>query len=85
MYTRNNLLNSKKFVFPVFEFNDFNIQYSDVYIKWRDIQNIYKFRTNLQSYLKKALKLLWEALHPENNKHIFLYPFQYLTKQLLLN
>ena len=33
MYTRNNLLNSKKFVFPVFEFNDFNIQYSDVYIR----------------------------------------------------
>ena len=38
----------------------------------------------LQSYLKKAPKLVYEALHPEKIIKIFLYLFQHLAKQLLL-
>ena len=63
-----NLLNSEKVVLSAFEFSDFNVQCPDVYIKWRDIQKINDFYQNLQSYLKKALKLLYQALHPGKNK-----------------
>ena len=64
----NNLLNSEKFVFLAFEFSDFNVQCLYVYVKWGNIQKIYDFYTNLESYLRKPLKLLYKALHPGNNK-----------------
>ena len=60
-------MNSEKLVFPA-EFRDFNVQGPDVYIKWGDTKKIYDFYTNLQSYLKKALKLLYQSLHLGNNK-----------------
>ena len=52
------MVNSEKFVFPSFEFRDFNVQGPDVHIKWGDIQKIYDFQKNLQSYLKKALSII---------------------------
>ena len=63
-----NLLNSETVVISAFEFSGFNIQCPDVYIKRGDVQKIYSFYQNLQSYLKKAPKLLYQALHPGNNK-----------------
>ena len=84
-YIRNNLLNSNKFVFPAFEFSDFNIQCPDVYIKRGDIQKTDEFGRNLRSYLKKAPKVLYQALHPEEVSKLLRYLFQYLTKQLLLH
>ena len=64
----NNLLNSEKLVFPAFEFRDFIVQGPDVDIKWGDTKKIYDLYTNLLNDLKKALKLLYQALHPGNNK-----------------
>ena len=79
------MLNSKKFVFLAFQFSDFNIQCADVYIKRGDTQKTYEFGRNLRSYLKKAPKLKYQALHPEEISKLLRYPFQYLTKQLLLH
>ena len=75
-YIRNNLLNSNKFVFPAFEFSDFNIQCPDVYIKRGDIQKTDEFGRNLRSYLKKAPKVLYQALHPEEVSKLLRYLFQ---------
>lgn len=51
------MLNGKEFVFPKFEFRDFNIKCPYRYIVWGDIIRIYDFDINLESYLKKAVKL----------------------------
>ena len=72
VYIWSSLLRRKKFVFPAFEFRDFNNQCPDVYIKWGDIEKTYEFGRNLRSYLKKPPKVLYQALHPEeitNKKH----------------
>ena len=34
---------------------------------------------------EESLEVIMGGITTQNNKHIFLYPFQYLTKQLLLN
>ena len=60
------MVNSEKFIFPSFEFRAFNVQGPDVHIKWGDIQKIYEFYKNLQSYLTKALSII--ALHSGNSK-----------------
>ena len=65
---KNNFLNSKKLMFPAFEYSDFNIQCSDVYVILGDMHKIYDFDKNLQSHLKKALKLSYQVLHSGNNK-----------------
>ena len=65
---RHNLLNSKKFVFPKFEFCDCVIQCPYGYIVLGDILRTYDFDTNLQSHLKKAPKLSNQVLHLGNNK-----------------
>ena len=85
VYIWSSLLNSKKFVFPAFEFSDFNNQCPDVYIKRGDIQKTYEFGTNLRSYLKKAPKVLYQALQLEETSKLLCYSFQYLTKHLLLH
>ena len=85
VYIWNSLSNSKKFVFPAFQFSDINIQCPDVYIKRGDIQKTYEFSTNLRSDLKKAPKVLYQALHPEEISKLRYYFFQYLTKHLLLH
>ena len=55
-------------MFPAFEYSDFNIQCSDVYVILGDMHKIYDFDKNLQSHLKKALKLSYQVLHSGNNK-----------------
>ena len=61
-------MNSKTFVFPAFEFSDFNIRCPDGYNTLGYIDKTCDFDTNLQSQLKTFLKLSHRALHGGNNK-----------------
>ena len=67
---RNNLLNSKKFVFPAMNFSVCGTQIvSDPgYISWGDLHKIHDKDRNLDAHLRKAPKLTYTALHPGNNK-----------------
>ena len=67
---RNNLLNSKKFVFPAFKFEVGGtiIESKEGYLSWNDIHKIYDNDSTLNANLRKAPKLSYKALHPENNK-----------------
>ena len=67
---RNNLLNSKKFVFPGFKFevSDTILESNEGYISWHDIHRIYDKDITLTANLRKAPKLSYNALHPGNNK-----------------
>ena len=67
---RNNLLASRKFVFPTFEFK---FSYAKIhcpagFIAWSDLHAIYECDLKLEANLKKAHKLSYSALHPGNNK-----------------
>jgi len=67
---RNNLLNSKNFVFPAFSFsiNDVSISSEDGYITWRNIHEIHDLDSHLKANLHKAPKLTYQSLHPGNKK-----------------
>ena len=68
---RNNLLNSKKFVFPSFSFfiKDQIISASENgYVAWRDLHDVYDKDTKDKGNLRKAPKLTFKALRPGNNK-----------------
>ena len=67
---RNNLLNSKKFVFPAFDFsiNDIQCSSQNGYITWRNIHDIYDQDCALKANLRKAPKLTYQSLHPGNKK-----------------
>ena len=76
---RNNLLNTKKFVFPDFPYIQGNIQLHcpQGYIGCADLYNIKEFKGNL----RKALKLSYQTLHSGNNKQnvpLTLAPFMIL-------
>ena len=66
---RNNLVNSKPFVFPSFEFNEFedNIHLEADEISWY-LLHVYEKDEQLQPNLRKAYKLTQKTLHPGNNK-----------------
>ena len=63
-------MNGKKFVFPKFEFHEgtFDISCPAGYITWRDFHSIYEKDKSLSSHLRKAPKILYQTLHPGNNK-----------------
>ena len=67
---RNNLLNGKRYVFPQFDYekDGIKIHCPAGYIAWTDLHRIFEFDSKLQSNLKKAHKLSYQALHPGNNK-----------------
>ena len=67
---RNNLLNTKKFVFPKMDFNVCGTDISSPpgYITWHDIHVIYDKDQHLEANLRKAPKLTYKSLHPHNNK-----------------
>ena len=67
---RNNLLNSRKFVFPAMDFavGDTEIISEPGYIAWGDLHKIYDTDKKLDAHLRKAPKLTYSALHPGNNK-----------------
>ena len=66
----NSLLNKKKFVFPAFTFEIWNISVSskEGYIAWSDLHKVYGKDNALNAKLRKAPKLTFKALHPSDNK-----------------
>jgi len=67
---RNNLLNSKRFIFPPFAFDQFydEINVPGGEISWRLLHEVYDQDQTLQANLRKANKLTYRALHPGDNK-----------------
>ena len=67
---RNNLLNSRRFVFPQFDYekDDIEIHCPTGYLAWSDLHQIFEHDVKLQSNLKKAYKLSYQVLHPGNKK-----------------
>ena len=67
---RNNLLNSKKFVFPSFIFDSFedSIYVKDGYLSWSMFYKLYENDLKLEGNLKKAHKIWFQFTHPGNNK-----------------
>ena len=64
---RNNLLNSRKFVFPSFSHSindECIINVPAGYISWSDLHNIYDKDEKLDGNLRKAPKLGYKSLHP---------------------
>ena len=83
---RNNFLNGKKFIFPEFIYNDglhINVNCLAGYIRWKDLYDIYDLDKELEGHLRKAPKLLYQALHTANNKQ-FLWLYSLYTKQIML-
>ena len=67
---RNNLLNCKRFVFPLFNFDGFPdiVHVESGEVDWHLLYNIYEKDESLEGNLKKAFKLSYNALHPGDNK-----------------
>ena len=68
---RNNLLNSRKFVFPSFSHSvndECIINVPAGYISWSNLHNIYDKDEKLDGNLRKAPKLGYKSLHPCYNK-----------------
>ena len=68
---RNNLLNSRKFVFPSFSHSindECIINVPAGYIPWSDLHNIYDKDEKFDGNLRKAPKLGYKSLHPGDNK-----------------
>ena len=67
---RNNLLNSRRFVFPQsdYEKDGIEIHCPAGYLAWSDLHQIFEHDVKLQSNLKKAHKLSYQVLHPGNKK-----------------
>ena len=67
---RNNLLNSRRFVFPMFDYekDGIEIHCPAGYLAWSDLHQIFEHDVKLQSNLKKAHKLSYQVLHPGNKK-----------------
>ena len=67
---RNNLLNSKRFVFPPFDFKEFedDIHVDGGEISWHLLHNVHEQDGKLPGNLRKAHKLTSKTLHPGNNK-----------------
>ena len=67
---RNNFLNSRRFVFPQFDYekDGIEIHCPAGYLAWSDLYQIFEHDVKLQSNLKKAHKLSYQVLHPGNKK-----------------
>ena len=81
---RNNLLNAKRFLFPLFSFSEF---YDDISVpggeeSWKLLHDVYDNDQSLQGNLRKASQLSYRTLHPEDNK-AFLWLLQFFTQHLL--
>ena len=76
---RNNLLNSKQFAFPAFNFsiNDSQCSSQNGYITWRNVHEIYDQDCALKANLRKAPKLTYQSLHPGNKKQSFTFALSF--------
>ena len=64
---RNNLLNSRRFIFPAFEYPRF-ITLPAGEISWKLLHDIFDQDEQLQANLRKAKELTYTALHPGDNR-----------------
>ena len=66
----NNLLNAKGFVFPEFNFEEFEdiIHVNSGEIRWHLLHHVHRKDIKLPANLRKAYKLSPKCLHPGNNK-----------------
>ena len=64
------MLNCKRFVFPLFNFDGFPdiVHVESGEVDWHLLYNIYEKDESLEGNLKKAFKLSYNALHPGDNK-----------------
>ena len=77
VYIQNSLLNSKKFVFPAFEFSDFNIQCPDQTGRYtEDIRIWYK----LAKLSEESSKGIIPSITPGRNKQTALLPLSIFDK-----
>ena len=67
---RNNLINTKRFIFPEFLFNSetLSIHVPCGEISWSLLHAVYDNDEKLNANLRKAPKLTYSTLHPGNNK-----------------
>ena len=67
---RNNLLNNKRFIFPVFTFEKLNdlIHAEGGEISWKLLHDTYEKECTLQANLHKTPRLNLKVLHPSNNR-----------------
>ena len=67
---RNFLFNSRRFIFPQFNFDEFsdsiNLDASE--ITWKLLHDVYGKDENLPGNLNKAYKLTYKSLHPGDSK-----------------
>lgn len=87
---RNNLLNSKRFVFPSFDFKEFedDLHVDSGEISWHLLYNVHEQDEKLPANLRKAHKLTRNTLHPGNNKQsvpLALNIFDETTSAVLLS
>ena len=64
---RNNLLNSRRFIFPEFHFSDF-VSLPAGKISWKLLHSVFDEDEKLQANLRKANKLTYNVLHRGDNK-----------------
>ena len=68
---RNNLFNSKKFVFDKFDSSSIpseEFKFPQGYISWSELHRVYDLDCKLPANLRKAYKLSFKSLHPGDNK-----------------
>ena len=71
---RSTLFNSRWFIFPQFNFDEFydNINLDAGEITWKVLHNLYDKDENPPGNLRKAYKLTYKSLHPSDNKQFVL-------------
>ena len=67
---RNNLLNYKRFIFPAFEYDDFEdpISFKVGQISWKLFHDVFEKDSLLEANLRKAPNITHKVLHPGNCK-----------------
>ena len=67
---QNNLFNSRRFIFPHFNFDEFyeSINLDAGEITWKLLHDVYDKDENLPGNLRKAYKLTYKSLDPGDNK-----------------
>ena len=67
---QNNLFNSRRFIFPQFNFDEFydrtNLDAGE--LTWKLLHDVYNKDENLLGTLKKTYKLTYKSLHPGDTK-----------------
>ena len=67
---RNNLLNCKRSIFPVFEYDGFEdpISFKSGQVSWKLFHDVFEKDSLLEANLRKAPKIIQKVLHPRNYK-----------------